>query len=218
MKYDLIIFDLDGTLLNTLGDLKNAVNYALAQRGVAPRTREQVRAAIGNGVFKLLARSLPTGTPQAEITLATADFKAYYDAHLNVETRPYPGIIDMLTELDHAGLKVGINSNKYDAAVQVLCDGHFHGLYASARGESAENPKKPSPVAVNRIRTELGIEPVRTLYVGDSAVDLETARNAGLVAGWVSWGFRTREEIGDLGSSHAFDHPRALLDYITKQQ
>lgn len=214
MKYDLVIFDLDGTLLDTLDDLKNAVNAALARRGAPARTREQVRLAIGDGLRMLLTRSLPVGTPDAEIAETIADFKAFYDSHIDVETRPYPGVVDLLVALMGAGVKIGVNSNKYDAAVKALCESHFYGFYERAFGESAETPKKPSPVAAARIMRELGVAPHRTLYVGDSVVDLETAKNAGVNAAWVSWGFRTRDEIGDLGSVPAFDTTGALRTYI----
>jgi phosphoglycolate phosphatase len=214
MKYDLVIFDLDGTLLNTLDDLKSAVNFAIAKRGCPPRTREEVRRAIGDGARNLTARSLPAGTADSEIAEAVLDFKAFYDSHIDVETRPYPGAIDLLKKLNGVGVRIGINSNKYDAAVKALCEGHFHGLYDHALGESPETPKKPSPVAANRIIEELGVEKNRALYVGDSAVDLETAKNAGLAAAWVSWGFRTRDEIGKLGDVPAFDNAEELCAYI----
>lgn len=214
MKYDLVIFDLDGTLLDTLDDLKNAVNHVVAKRGVPARSREEVRLAIGNGLTKLLARSLPVGTPNVEIAEAVSDFKAFYDSHLDAETRPYPGVIELMTSLREAGLKIGINSNKYDAAVKSLCENHFRGLYERAFGESAETPKKPNPAAANRIMVELGVEKARALYVGDSAVDLETARNADLDAAWVSWGFRTRAEMGERGEVPAFDTAEELRAFL----
>jgi phosphoglycolate phosphatase len=214
MQYDLVIFDLDGTLLDTLDDLKNAVNAALALRGAPARTREQVRAAIGDGLRMLLTRSLPARAPDAEISETIADFKAFYDSHIDVETTPYPGIVGLLVALTDAGVKICVNSNKYDAAVKALCESHFYGFYERAFGESAETPKKPSPAAAARIMKEVGVTPRRTLYVGDSAVDLETAKNAGIAAAWVSWGFRTRDEIGDLGGIPAFDTAGALQAYI----
>ena len=214
MQYDLVIFDLDGTLLDTLDDLKNAVNAALARHSAPARTREQVRAAIGDGAQNLIARSLPAGTPDEGIKDALRAFKSFYDSHIDVETKPYPGVVDLLAALMGAGVKICVNSNKYDAAVKALCESHFHGFYERAYGESAETPKKPSPAAAARIMKELGVTPRRTLYVGDSAVDLETAKNAGIVAAWVSWGFRTRDEIGDLGGIPAFDTAGALQAYI----
>ncbi len=214
MKYDLVLFDLDGTLLDTLDDLKNAVNVTVTKRGNPPRSREEVRLAIGNGLLKLIARSLPAGTPDEAVQCAVSDFKAYYDSHIDVETRPYPGIIDLLNALVAAGVQIGINSNKYDAAVKKLCESHLNGFYTHAFGESEETPKKPSPIAANRIVRELGIDKTRVLYVGDSAVDLKTAQNAGIAAAWVSWGFRTRDEMGDLKDIPAFDDVGALKKYI----
>lgn len=216
MRYSLVIFDLDGTLLDTLDDIKNAVNYALRSQGMPVRTREQVRMAVGNGVEKLMARALPpdaTGEAKAEAVRA---FKAYYEAPPIVETRPYPGVMALLRKLNAAGIQIAINSNKYDGAVQTLCRAHFPGLYVRAMGESPQNPKKPSPAAVNRLIAELKIAPARALYVGDTAVDLETAKNAGIDAAWVSWGFRTREEMGDLGKAPAFGTAEDLLAHILR--
>ena len=126
-------------------------------------------------------------------------------------------MIDLLKKLRSAGIQIGINSNKYDAAVKALCANHFSGLYERAYGESREMPKKPSPAAALRIMAELSVEKSRTLYVGDSYVDIETAKNAGITAAWVSWGFRKRDEIGDIGSVPAFDTANELSTYILSE-
>lgn len=214
MKYDLVIFDLDGTLLDTLSDLKNAVNCALARFDLPPHTREEVRLFVGDGVVKLLTRALPEGSAPETIARAVAAFKDSYDAHMDVETKPYPGITNMLQALNAAGVKVGINSNKYDTAVKSICARHFGDLYFMAVGESPASGKKPDPAGALSILASSGADPARTLYVGDSAVDLETARNAGLDSAWVSWGFRRREEMGDLGCALAFDSAPSLLGHI----
>jgi len=143
MKYEAVIFDLDGTLLNTLGDLRNAVNHALAKRGYSPRTTDEVRRFVGNGVRNLIIRALPEGSSEDTVAETLADFREYYNSHINVETAPYDGIIDMLRKLSESGVKVCINSNKYDAALKKLCAEHFDGLYIAAEGESAANPKNP---------------------------------------------------------------------------
>ncbi len=195
MKYGCVIFDLDGTLLNTLDDLKNAVNAALAKRGYAPRTQEEVRLFVGNGVARLIERAVPERTSAEEAAAILADFRAYYNAHLNVETHPYAGIAALLGKLRAAGVKVGVNSNKYDAAVQLLMNDHFPGLFDKAVGESATVPKKPSPIGVETLLKALGADAESAVYVGDSGVDEQTAKNAGLPFIWVSWGFRKAEEM-----------------------
>ena len=210
MKYGCVIFDLDGTLLNTLDDLKNAVNAALGKRGYAPRTQEEVRLFVGNGDLKsnvIVGKKIPAGTGLGEEEAAAilADFREYYNAHLNVETHPYAGIAALLGKLRAAGVKVGVNSNKYDAAVQLLMNDHFPGLFDKAVGESAAVPKKPSPIGVETLLKALGADAESAVYVGDSGVDEQTAKNAGLPFIWVSWGFRKAEEMPELPEHYAKD-------------
>ena len=214
MKYDLAIFDLDGTILNTLDDLANAVNYALEQHGYPVRSVEEVRIFVGNGVANLISRAVPAGTPEAECAAVLADFKARYREHVNDLTRPYPGIPELLKSLRDAGIKVGVNSNKFDAALQNLCRIHFDGLYDLAAGECETTPKKPDPTAAQRIMAELGVSPARTIYIGDSAVDLQTAKNAGTASAWVSWGFRRREEMQDCEAVNTFDSVDELREFL----
>ena len=205
MRYACAIFDLDGTLLNTLGDLAAAVNAALAARGLPPRSLDEVRRFVGNGVKNLITRALPAGSAEGEVEETLAAFKAYYNDHLSVHTAPYPGIVRLLKDLRAAGVKIGVNSNKYDAALQYLCREHLGGLYDMALGELEGVPKKPSPAAAERIMAALGCAPGESVYIGDSGVDIETARNAGTAAITVTWGFRSREEL-------AADRPEVLVD------
>ncbi|HIS03502.1 MAG TPA: HAD-IA family hydrolase [Candidatus Pullichristensenella avicola] len=205
MRYTCAIFDLDGTLLNTLDDLKNAVNAALARHGCAPRTLEEVRLFVGNGVKKLIERAVPAGTPEAETAAILADFRAWYSEHVNVETHPYAGIAALLGKLRAAGVKVGVNSNKFDAAVQLLMNDHFPGLFDMAVGESEKVPKKPSPIGVQTLLKALGADAESAVYIGDSGVDEQTARNAGLPFIWVSWGFRKASELPQLPERYADD-------------
>lgn len=205
MKYTCAIFDLDGTLLNTLDDLKNAVNAALEKHGYAKRTLEEVRMFVGNGIVKLVERAVPQGTDEKEIKRIVEDFRAYYDAHVNVETHPYAGIAALLGKLRAAGIKVGVNSNKYDAAVQLLMRDHFPGLFDKAVGESADVPRKPSPIGVQTLLKALGADAESAVYIGDSGVDEQTARNADLPFIWVSWGFRKAEELPELPDTYADD-------------
>lgn len=205
MKYDLAIFDLDGTVLDTLADLRAAVNHALAVQGFPIRTLEETRRFVGNGVAKLIERAVPTGTDADVCAQVLADFKDYYREHMNDQTRPYPGIPELLGKLRAAGMKVGINSNKFDAAVQNLCELHFADLYDVAAGESASTPKKPDPTAALDMMARFGVPAARTIFIGDSAVDLATARNAGCDVAWVAWGFRRREEMAELSAIPTFD-------------
>ena len=205
MKYTCAIFDLDGTLLNTLDDLKNAVNAALAKRGYPARTLDEVRLFVGNGVARLIERAVPEGTSAAETAAILADFRDYYNAHINVETHPYAGVAALLGKLRAAGVKIGVNSNKYDAAVQLLMNDHFPGLFDKAVGESETVPKKPSPIGVETLLKALDAYAESAVYIGDSGVDEQTAKNAGLPFIWVSWGFRRKEELPDLPEVRADD-------------
>ena len=205
MKYTCAIFDLDGTLLNTLDDLKNAVNAALAKRGYPARTLDEVRLFVGNGVARLRERAVPEGTSAAETAAILADFRDYYNAHINVETHPYAGVAALLGKLRAAGVKIGVNSNKYDAAVQLLMNDHFPGLFDKAVGESETVPKKPSPIGVETLLKALDADAESAVYIGDSGVDEQTAKNAGLPFIWVSWGFRRKEELPELPEVRADD-------------
>ena len=214
MKYRLAIFDLDGTVLNTLDDLAAAANAALEMHGFPRHSVEDVRRFVGNGVAKLIRRAVPEGTSDEECARVLADFKAYYRDHVNVHTRPYDGIPELLAALKRAGVRVGINSQKFDAALQSLCRIHFDGLYDCAVGESEITPRKPDPTAARRIMEGLGVAPEETIYIGDSGVDLETARNAGTDGAWVSWGFRRHEEMQAYEIRRAFDSVDALQAFL----
>ena len=216
MKYELVIFDLDGTLLNTLEDLATAADYALTHAGFPTRSREDVRRFIGNGVARLIRRAVPEGTPEDVCETVLADYRQYYSGHVNVHTRPYPGIVELLRAIKAAGTRVAVNSNKPDAATRALCDAHFPGLIDLALGERAGTPKKPDPVGARLLMDSLHIAPARTLYVGDGEADLMTAQNAGIDCAWVSWGYRRAEELEGLSIPRAFDSAEALSDYILK--
>ena len=214
MRYKLVIFDLDGTVLNTLDDLAAAANSALEMHGFPRHSVEDVRRFVGNGVAKLIRRAVPEGTNDVECARVLADFKTYYRDHVNVQTRPYDGIPALLAALRSAGIRIGINSNKFDAALQSLCRIHFDGLYDYAAGESETTPRKPDPTAARRIMDAMNVSPEETIYIGDSGVDLETAHNAGTDSAWVSWGFRKRDEMQEFEIPHAFDSVQALQDFL----
>ena len=214
MRYDLVIFDLDGTLLNTLGDLAWAANEALAEAGFPRRSEEEVRTFIGNGVARLIKRAVPEGTPDHEVEAVLARFKRIYMENVDVRTVPYPGIPALLEKLKAMGIRLAVNSNKVDAATQKLCDAHFPGLLDMALGEREGIPRKPAPDGAFHIMKSLGAEPGRTLYVGDGDADLLTAQNARIDCAWVSWGFRKREELQGIDIPRAFDSVEALEGFI----
>ena len=214
MKYDLIIFDLDGTLLNTLDDLADACNAALREAGFPERDREDVRRFIGGGVARLIRRALPEDADDAAADRVLARFKAIYIENVNVKTRPYPGIPALLSALRERGIKTAVNSNKVDAATQLLCADHFDGLIDLALGETAGIPKKPAPDGARHIIATLGAAPGRTLYVGDGDADILTAQNAGIDGAWVSWGYRHRDELEGLELPVSFDTVEALGAYL----
>ncbi len=197
-----ILFDLDGTLLDTLEDLADAVNYALSHHGYPQRTLEEVRRFVGNGAARLISLSVPEGAP-FEPVLAT--FQTYYRAHSQIKTRPYPGILEML-EAVRAKYPVAVVSNKPDPAVKLLCASLFGDIYAL--GETAGCPRKPAPDMLHKAMKDLGVD--RCVYVGDSEVDAVTARNTGVPCISVLWGFRTKEDLLEAGATVFCTHPRDL--------
>lgn len=216
MRYDLVIFDLDGTLLDTLDDLTDATNRALAEAGFPSHSREKIRTYIGNGVAKLIERAVPAGTDEQTRAQVLSRFKTIYTENVNVNTRPFPGVPELLRALGEKDVRAAVNSNKVDNAVQLLCDAHFPGLLQMALGERPNMPKKPAPDGARLIMEALGADPKRTLYVGDGDADLLTAQNAKIDAAWVSWGFRHRDELGDLTIPRAFDSAEQLAAFILR--
>lgn len=214
MQYTHVIFDLDGTLLNTLGDLTDAVNFSLSKRGYPTRTVEEVRQFVGNGVGKLIERALPEAHV-GERDDCLADFRVYYNDHMTVRTAPYDGIPALLDALTERGVILGVLSNKYDPASRALVH-HYFGKtrFADIRGERAGVPRKPDPTAVRDMLTAFGTDAAHVLYVGDSGVDMQTAKNAGLFAVGVTWGFRSREILLENGADVLIDTPMALLDKL----
>ena len=214
MKYDLVIFDLDGTIMDTLEDLTEAVNHALRLQGFPPRTREEVRRLIGNGIASTMRRAVPEGSGDGAFRQALTDFRDYYLNHVNVFTRPFEGIPELLDAMAATGIRSAVNSNKVDSATQALCRAHLPGKLAFVLGEQPDIPRKPAPDGAHRIMRQLGARPDWTLYVGDGEADIQTAANAGIDCAWVAWGYRKRPELGDLAIPHAFTTVRALRDYI----
>ncbi len=189
-----ILFDLDGTLLDTLEDLKDAVNYALTFHGYPTRMLEEVRRFVGNGAARLMALSVPEGVAY-EPVLET--YRVYYQAHSQVKTAPYPGILEALAKIREK-YPIAIVSNKPDPAVKTLCKDFFGDIYAL--GETPDCPRKPAPDMLYKAMNELGID--RFVYVGDSDVDVITAHGAGANCVSVLWGFRDEDEIRAAGGEY----------------
>lgn len=188
-----ILFDLDGTLLDTLEDLADAVNHALSRFGYPERSIEEVRRFVGNGAGLLIQRAVPEGADPEPVLEA---FRAHYNTHCQIKTKPYGGVLEALAELK-GKYPMAVVSNKPDSAVKPLCAQYFPGLYA--RGESADCPRKPAPDMVYKAMEAIGVE--RCVYVGDSEVDVATAKNAGVPCLTVLWGFRDRDELEAAGAS-----------------
>ena len=192
-----ILFDLDGTLLDTLEDLLDATNYALKVHGYPERTLPELRRFVGNGAENQMRLSCPEGTPPEKIQAVLATYKPYYTAHCQIKTRPYDGIPAALEELGKH-YPLAIVSNKPDSAVKALCADYFPGIYAL--GEAADCPRKPAPDMVYKAMKAIGVE--RCIYVGDSEVDVLTAKNAGVPCLSVLWGFRDQEDMEAVGAEH----------------
>lgn len=200
MKYRFLFFDLDGTLLNTLDDLRDAVNTILVRYQMPEITPEQTAAFVGNGAGHLIHCAVPEGTPEEQEKKILAEYRQYYQEHCQVRTAPYSGIPEMLERLKEAGCVMAVVSNKPDAAVKELNRHFFKGLLDSAIGESAEIRRKPAPDTVFEAMRQTGAEQSSSVYIGDSEVDIETARNAGLPCISVSWGFRNKQELEAAGA------------------
>ena len=189
MRCDAVIFDLDGTLLNTLDDLAASTNRALDQFGLPERTLEEVRQFVGNGVERLIRRAVPAGTGEALVLDCLAWFKQDYLLHMQDQTAPYPGVTDLLKRLRDSGCKAAVVSNKFDGAVKALCREHFGDLLPVAIGERPGARKKPARDLVDLCIPLRGVPAERCVYVGDSDVDIHTAANAGLPCLSVTWAF-----------------------------
>lgn len=210
MKYKTLIFDLDGTLLNTLTDLAASVNAALTLHGYPTHPESAIVRMVGNGIDVLIARALPKGRETPDFDAVFADFRAHYDLHKADATAPYEGILPMLERLSAAGYPLAIVSNKFDPAVKALNAQFFAPTVRVAVGESATVAKKPAPDAVFVALEELGLTAEGAVFIGDSEVDIATAANAGIPCLSVGWGFRTAEELCKAGATHVFMTPEEL--------
>lgn len=209
-----VVFDLDGTLLDTLNDLAAAVNAALAAHGMPTRTRDEVRRFVGNGVAKLIERAVPARTDAAVQQAVFDTFRTYYAEHNLDTTAPYDGILLSLARLRDAGIAMAVVSNKLEEATEALCRHFFSDLIAVAVGDVPDRPRKPAPDGTLAALARLGVTPDEAIFIGDSDVDVTTAANAGLPCIGVTWGFRDADVLRAAGATHLIDTPTQLADYI----
>lgn len=214
-KYEAVIFDLDGTLLDTLCDLCDSTNAALRAFGYPERTIDEVRRFVGNGIGLLIERALPHGRENPDYERVLDAFKADYAKNCLNKTKPYDGVNELISELKKRGIKTAVVSNKIDFAVKELADKFFPSL-DNALGETDGIKRKPAPDMVIRTCELLGVKKENSLFVGDSDVDIETARNAGTDCVSVTWGFRDRDFLLCHGASHFADKPQDIIDYTEK--
>ena len=208
------VFDMDGTILNTLDDLMDSTNFALKNNGLKERSLEEIRFFVGNGIQKLIERAVPQGTSKEVFEKVFADFKSHYKIHCADKTSYYDGIPSVIQTLRKMGVKTAVVSNKADFAVQELVEVYFKGLFDVALGEKTGVSKKPSPDMVNAALLVLGVKKEAAFYIGDSDVDFETAKNSSLDFIGVSWGFRGRKFLENLGAKNIIDSPEELLNFF----
>ncbi len=212
MKYELIVFDMDGTILNTLDDLLSAVNYAMDKSGYSLLTYDTLKGYVGNGIVKMLERAVPKGV--TDIRKVYADFTEYYTEHCSDNTAPYAGIVQVISEIKKLGYKTAVVSNKDDYGVKALCEQFFKGLFDIEIGVREGYAKKPSPDLVNIAFDYLGVSAENSVYVGDSDVDFLTAKNSQTDFIGVEWGFRDRKVLEELGAKNIATVPQDILKFI----
>lgn len=211
-----VIFDLDGTLLNTLDDLADSTNYALSKFGYPTRTIEEVRQFVGNGVAKLIERAIPEGKNNPNFEKCLAIFKENYAQNMYNKTAPYNGIIEMLSNLKSKGIKIAVVSNKFDLAVKELCKKYFEGFIDFAAGENEAQGirKKPAPDTVISVLNEFNFAPEDAVYVGDSDVDIMTAKNSKMSCISVTWGFRDEKFLLENGATILINAPSEIYNHL----
>ncbi len=209
-----IVFDMDGTLLDTLQDLTNAVNVALGRYELPEKTVAEVCKVVGNGARNLMKGVVPEGEKHPDFEVIFEDYKTYYAAHCEEETKPYEGILELLQELKKRNYKMAVVSNKPDGAVKILAEKYFPGCFQVAIGDMEGYQRKPAPDLVYKALEELGVKKEEAIYVGDSDVDLMTAMNAELPCVSVTWGFRDREFLMFHGARVFIDKPMELVEVL----
>lgn len=214
MSYKLAIFDMDGTILDTLEDLSDCMNYILKQHDMPSRTINEVRSFVGNGIRKLVSRAVPAGTSEETIDVLFDEFREYYKDHCAIKTKPYEGINDVIRKLREKGILTAVVSNKADFAVKSLCDDYFTDLFDASVGDKEGQRRKPYPDGVNSVLEQLGVAREDAVYIGDSDVDFETAKNSEMDVIMVGWGFRDEDFILSKGAEFVIHQPEELLQFI----
>ena len=212
MSFDAYIFDLDGTLLDTLADLHATANHALEVEGFPPRTLAEIKTFVGNGALALMWRAVPEGTPQEIVDHAYQVFTDSYEEYGMSLATAYEGIEDVLAELKARGKKIGVVSNKFDRGVKLVVEKHLPDYVDFALGESPTTPRKPDPTGLLHCAEVLGVAPERCAYFGDSASDMRAAHNAGMYAVGVTWGFPTLEQLNEGNPDRLVDTTCEILD------
>ena len=220
MKYSLAIFDMDGTILNTLDDMTDSLNEILTKYNLPLHTVDEVRFMVGNGIPKLIERAIPDGRSNSQYEKILADFIAYYEEHCAIKTAPYDGVVDCIKTLRAAGIKIAVNTNKVEPAAIALCDDYFPGLFDIISGSRPGMPPKPAPDGIYEILSRAGMDGKsdgqRAVFIGDSDVDMQTGMNAGLDVIGVDWGFRGRKFLEEHGAKVIMMKAAELAEHLTR--
>lgn len=214
MNYNTIIFDLDGTLLDTLDDLHDSLNDILILYGYEPRSIDEVRQFIGNGVRTLIRRAVPESCADEKVEVVLQQFKIHYKNNMQNKTKPFDGIMELLRTLNKMNYSIAIVSNKYDLAVKELAKTYFGDLISLAIGETNQLDRKPAPDCVFEVIKKTGTNIDRTILIGDSETDILTAKNAGIPCVGVTWGYRSRKTLEEEGADYIIDTPMELMKFI----
>ena len=215
MKYEAILFDMDGTILDTLEDLTDAVNHVLKGNGEPVHTMDEIRSFVGNGMKKLMERAVPGGAGHPDFDRMFKEYQEYYPPHSRIKTKPYDGILNVMDECSRRGIKLGIVSNKQQPAVKELAEYYFPDRVMAAVGDAEGREVKPAPDACMEAMKQMGADPDKTLYIGDSDVDALTAQNSGIDCLLVTWGFRGRELLEKQTCIGLIDRPEEILSYLS---
>ena len=214
MKYKLAVFDMDGTILNTIDELADSLNYTMKKLGYKTYEVDEVKMMVGNGIHKLIERAVPDVKDEAKHDEIYGTFIDYYSKNCAVKTAPYPGIVELIRNLKENGVKTAVVSNKSDAEVKKLCEDFYEGLFDYSVGAREGMAIKPAPDSVLEVLRYTGIAKEDAVYIGDSDVDVATANNSGLDCIAVLWGFRTKEFLLEHGANLMVEKPEGILDII----
>lgn len=209
--FDACVFDLDGTLLNTLPDLVKLTNISLEHFGLPTHSAEAIVSFVGNGAATLISQAVPSGYPSEKTAEVLQFWKDSYPEYGHAMTTPFPGIPEVLQQMRNAGVKLAVLSNKFDKATREVIEAHFPGVFHEVHGESAEYPRKPDPTGLLKTLSNLGVRPERAVYVGDSLMDMQVAVRAGVRSVGVLWGYQSEAQLVSGGAEYLLSHSSQLL-------